>query len=119
MGIFKVFFKKNDIRLLLIGLVLLAWWPISSFLFVSKWDNIDCYLPYRYFVSWSEIHGHLPLWNPYQHMGYPAYSDMQNGMYNPFVQLLMWCGGYTPTSLTIELLSYAVLAALGAYQLSG
>jgi len=51
-------------------------------------------------------------------MGYPAYSDMQNGMYNPLVQLLIWCGGYTPSSLMIELLSYAVLAALGAHRLS-
>ena len=113
------FFRKRQDQFLLIGLVLLAWWPISSFWLVPKWDNIDCYLPYRYFVSWSEFNGHLPLWNPYEHMGYPAYSDMQNGMYNPFVQLLILFGGYSPTSLMIELLSYAVLATLGAYQLSG
>jgi hypothetical protein len=113
------FFRSRKDQFFLIGLVLLAWWPISTFWLVPKWDNIDCYLPYRYFVSWSELNGHLPLWNPYQHMGYPAYSDMQNGMYNPLVQLLMLCGGYSPTSLMIELLSYAVLAALGAYQLSG
>lgn len=112
------FFKNKQDHLLLVCLVLLAWWPISTFQFVPKWDNIDCYLPYRYFVSWSESHGHFPLWNPYQHMGYPAYSDMQNGMYNPIVQLLIWCGGYSPTSLMIELLSYTVIAVLGAYQLS-
>jgi hypothetical protein len=113
------FFRSRKDQFFLIGLVLLAWWPITTFWLVPKWDNIDCYLPYRYFVSWSELNGHLPLWNPYQHMGYPAYSDMQNGMFNPLVQLLMLCGGYSPTSLMIELLSYAVLAALGAYQLSG
>lgn len=111
-------FKIKQDRVLLIVLILLAWWPISTFWLMPKWDNIDCYLPYRYFVSWSEHSGHLPLWNPYQHMGYPAYSDMQDGMYNPFVQLLIWCGGYSPTSLMIELLSYVIIATLGAYQLS-
>ena len=119
MSFLRAFLQNKRDHFLLVGLVLLAWWPISTFQFVPKWDNIDCYLPYRYFVSWSEVHGHLPLWNPFQHMGYPAYSDMQNGMYNPFVQLLMLCGDYSPTSLMIELLSYTVLAALGAYQLSG
>jgi hypothetical protein len=110
--------RKHKDQLLLVALVLIAWWPISTFQYVPKWDNIDCYLPYRYFVSWSEHNGHLPLWNPFQHMGYPAYSDMQNGMYNPFVQLLIWSGGYSPTSLVIELLTYVVTGALGAYRLS-
>lgn len=118
MWVLKSAFEKYKHQLLLVLVVLIAWWPLASFYFVPKWDNIDCYLPYRYFVSWSEWHGYAPLWNPFQHMGYPAYSDMQNGMYSPIVQLLILFGGYSPTSLIIELLSYVVLAALGAYQLS-
>jgi hypothetical protein len=52
-------------------------------------------------------------------MGYPAYSDMQNGLYNPFVWILLVFGEYNTTSLIIELLFYYVIAILGAYKFSG
>jgi hypothetical protein len=59
--------------------------------------------------------GEWPFWNPFQHFGYPAYSDLQNGMYNPFVFLLQCLGPYNTTSLTIELLIYVLVGAMGAY----
>lgn len=105
--------KRHPI--LLAFLVLLAFWPLSTFLYIPKWDNIDCYLPYRHFVSYSLLQGEWPLWNPFQQFGYPAYSDLQNGMYNPFVLLLQCIGPYNTTSLTIELMFYLLVGALGAY----
>lgn len=111
--------KKYKVQILLSLVVLLALWPLSTFTFIPKWDNIDCYLPYRNFVSYAVRQGELPLWNPFQSMGYPAYSDMQNGMYNPIIWILMLFGEYTPTSLIIELLFYYVIAITGAYKFAG
>lgn len=92
-------------------------WPLSFFIYVSKWDNIDCYLPYRYFVSDMLNNGVLPFWNPYQQMGIPSYSETQNGMYSPIVWFLMLFGKYTSISLTIELLIYYILAGVGMFKI--
>lgn len=100
-------------------LVLSALWPLSTFTFLPKWDNIDCYLPYRNFVGYAVHQGEWPFWNPFQHMGYPAYSDMQNGMYNPIVWFLLLFGEYTTNSLIVELLIYYLIAIWGAYKFAG
>jgi hypothetical protein len=92
-------------------------WPLSFFIYVSKWDNIDCYLPYRYFVSDMLHNGVLPFWNPYQQMGIPSYSETQNGMYSPIVWFLMLFGKYTSVSLTIELLIYYILGGVGMFKI--
>ena len=97
-------------------IVLLAFWPVMLGLYLPKWDNIDCYLPYRYFVHFSFENGQLPLWNPFQHLGYPAYSDLQNGMYNPFVWIIHMLGNYDTLSLAIELSIYWVIGAFGAFK---
>jgi hypothetical protein len=106
-------------RVILIMLILLAFWPLASYLYIPKWDNIDCYLPYRYFVSYAAHQGEWPFWSPFQHMGYPAYSDMQNGMYSPIVWFLNLFGQYNTTSLITEMLIYYVFGILGAYKFSG
>jgi hypothetical protein len=107
--------QREKYPLLLGFAVLLAFWPLSTFLYIPKWDNIDCYLPYRHFVGYALHHGEWPLWNPFQHFGYPAYSDLQNGMYNPVVFLLQCFGPYHTTSLILELLFYVLVGAFGAY----
>ena len=58
--------KKYQYPLLLIVIVLTVFYPLSLFIYVPKWDNMNGYLPYRYFVSDYLWHGHLPLWNPFQ-----------------------------------------------------
>jgi hypothetical protein len=110
--------SKYKWHFLLISIALIAFWPLSTFQYIPKWDNIDCYLPYRYFVNWSYQNGEWPLWNPFQHFGYPAYADMQNGMYNPIVWIIHLFGNYNTTSLTAELLFYYIVGILGAYKLA-
>ena len=109
---------KYKWHILLLASALVAFWPLSTFQYIPKWDNIDCYLPYRYFVNWSYQNGEWPLWNPFQHFGYPAYSDMQNGMYNPIVWIIHLFGNYDASSLTVELLFYYLIGILGAYKLA-
>ncbi len=101
--------------ILMVLAILVCLWPLSLFVVVPKWDNVNAYLPYRYFISDYLWNGHFPYWNSFQNMGYPAYSDPQSGMWNPITWLIMLFGKYTMKSLIIELLSYFVIAGLGMY----
>ena len=105
--------------LILSGIIILSIWPISFYFFPTKWDNIDCYLPYKYFVSSFVNEGEWPFWNPFQNFGYPAYSDMQNGLWNPINWILIAVfGNYSASALSTELTFYFLLAGLGMYKFS-
>ena len=110
--------KKYKYQLLLVISVLVILYPLSLFIYVPKWDNINGYLPYRYFISDYLWNGHLPLWNPFQQLGYPGYADLQSGVWNPIVWIIMLFGKYTINSLIVELLSCYVIAGLGMFKLA-
>ncbi len=112
------FLVKNKFQLLLIGLILLCLYPLSLFIYIPKWDNVNGYLPYRFFISDYIHNGHLPLWNPFQRLGVPGYSDLQSGCWNPIVWVIILFGKYTIKSLIIELLTCYVFAGLGMYKLA-
>lgn len=112
------FFSQNKYPLLLVLFILVLIYPFSLFMYVPKWDNINGYLPYRYFISDYLWNGHLPLWNPFQRFGYPGYADLQSGCWYPLVWVLMLFGKYDITSLMIELMSCFIIAGLGMYKLS-
>ncbi len=114
----KELLSKHKYPILLVAIILLVLYPFSLFMYIPKWDNINGYLPYRYFISDYLWNGHLPLWNPFQRYGYPAYSDLQSGCWYPVVWVLMLFGKYTITTLIIELLLCFIIAALGFYKLS-
>lgn len=113
-----VFVKRYKYQILLICSVLAILYPLSLFIYVPKWDNVNGYLPYRYFISDYVWNGHLPLWNPFQQLGYPGYADLQSGAWNPIVWIIMLFGKYTINSLIVELLSCYVIAGLGMFKLS-
>jgi len=112
------FAKRYKYQIVLIFSILIVLYPLTFFILIPKWDNINGYLPYRYFISDYLWNGHLPLWNPFQLLGYPGYSDLQSGAWNPIVWTIMLFGKYTINSLIVELLSCYVLAGLGMYKLS-
>ncbi len=64
---------------LVIALAVLAvYWPLSSFQFtVAHGDTLNCWLPWRWFISSCLQDGHFPLWNPHQQFGYPMHADLQ------------------------------------------
>ncbi|MFN8775425.1 MAG: hypothetical protein ACK5XV_01540 [Flavobacteriales bacterium] len=121
MGFLKRFSRIPDrIRypLLLVALILLAIYPFSFFLFIPKWDTIIGYLPYRYFIGDYLHHGHLPLWSPFQRMGYPGYADLQSGAWYPVLWFLLLFGKYTITSIMCEVILTFLIAGLGMYRLT-
>lgn len=112
------FFQQHKYSLLLTITILVILYPLSLFIYIPKWDNINGYLPYRYFISDYLWNGHLPLWNPFQRFGYPGYADLQSGCWYPVVWVIMLFGKYDITSLMIELLLTFLIAGLGMYKLS-
>jgi hypothetical protein len=98
--------------------VLLILYPFSAFVYTPKWDSINGFLPYRYFISFYLENDQTPFWNPFQRLGYPGYADLQSGCWYPITRIIMLFGQYDVTGLIIELLSCFLIAALGMYRLS-
>jgi hypothetical protein len=116
-GRLRLAIAESRLEWLMVLLILLAVFPVSLFQYIPKWDSVIGYLPYRYFVSDYAWNGHLPLWSPFQRLGYPGYSDLQSGCWYPVCWLIMLTGKYTITSLMVELLFTWVIAGLGMYRL--
>lgn len=114
----KKVFLENKYLIGLFFLILLSLWQISGFIYISKWDNIDAYLPSRYLISDYLSGGHFPFWNPFQNLGTPIHSDFQSGIWYPITWVIMLFGKYTIGSLSIEILSCYIIAAFGFYKLS-
>lgn len=104
--------------LVLCLIVLAILYPFTAFMHMPKWDSMNGFLPYRYFISFYLENDQPPFWNPFQRLGYPGYSDLQSGCWYPVTRIIMLFGQYDVTGLIIELLSCYLIAALGLYRLS-
>ena len=103
--------------LFLTAIVLIAFLPISSFLFFLKNDAFSGYFPPKFFMSESIHAGMLPLWNPYINFGFPQYGDMSGGYWSPITWIIASTVGYNAYTFTLETLFYIVLAGLGMFRL--
>ncbi len=112
------FLQQHKLWILLTLCIVIALYPLSFFQHIPKWDSVRGYLPYRFFISDYVSDGHLPLWNPFQRLGYPGYSDLQSGCWYPVVWLLMLFGQYDITSLIVEVVFTFLIAAWGMFRLS-
>lgn len=83
-----------------------------------KWDALDCYFPWRYAVGESLQHGIFPLWNPYQHFGYPIFGDLRSVFY-PEGLLIGLFSGYSIATLNMLFIAYLSIAGTGFYLLTG
>ncbi len=111
--------KRDSIKTFLFFLFVLviAYLPVSSFLFFLKNDAFNGYFPPKFFMSESIHSGYLPLWNPYINFGLPQYGDMSSGFWSPVTWLIAATVGYNAYSFTIELLIYILTAGIGVYVL--
>lgn len=81
---------------------------------VMKWDAMDLYLPWKYFVTDTLSHNQLPLWNPFINGGFSQMGDP--GTWYPIswgVSALF--GGYSIGALHFEYLLHLYLGGLGFY----
>ena len=113
--------KKFSLKTILLFIIVLiiAFLPVSTFLFFIKNDAFNNYFPPKFFMSESIHAGYLPLWNPYINFGIPQYGDMNSGYWSPITWLIASTVGYNAYTFTIEVLFYILLGGIGMYILSG
>lgn len=106
----STFFDATILLLVLIA----ALWPLVFGQAVMKWDAMDLYLPWKYFITDTLSHNQLPLWNPFINAGFSQMGDP--GTWYPVswgVGLLF--GGYSIGALHFEYLLHLYLGGLGFY----
>ncbi len=98
---------------LLVLVACTGFWQVAFFQNTLKWDAIDQYYPWRMFVIECLRSGTLPLWNPYEQLGYPIHADPQSGAWYPVVWLLSLFGNYTLYTLQVEFMMHIIFAGVG------
>ncbi|MCC6938322.1 MAG: hypothetical protein IT226_08885 [Flavobacteriales bacterium] len=94
--------------------VLLTYWPLASFQYsVSHGDTLNCWLPWRAFITQCLNDGHFPLWNPHQQFGYPMHADLQGPTW--YIESLAIGGtiGHSIYTLQALFLLYLIIGGLG------
>lgn len=102
---------------ILLFFAILAYWQVFFLVNSLQWDQIDCYLPWRYFTSESIRNHVFPFWNPYQDLGYPIHADLRS-IWSPEVWIVSLFGGYTNYTLHFIFIFYIFLAGYGMYRLA-
>ena len=110
--------KNPYLRVLLFLIIpIIGLWQLSLMQNTMKWDIMDQVYPWRYFISESLQNGYLPLWNPYQQLGYPISADPQSGMWYPIVWIISIFSGYSAYAINFEYLLHLFIAGWGMYKL--
>ncbi len=110
-------FKKYSPHLLLLLLPIASFWAVALMIYTLKWDVLDQFFPYRYFLSDCYHNGIAPYWQPYQHLGSPFYVDPQSNFWNPIVWFFTVLGGYSIKTVHLEFILYLGLAGNGMFLL--
>jgi hypothetical protein len=96
-----------------------TWSPVPRARMAFKYDPLWSYWGDLQFQAHALAHGQLPLWNPFERMGYPAYADLQGGLFYPlswpFIAISAAAGGAAWWAITVKILLHFWLAAGGAY----
>lgn len=108
--------QKLKFPFLLLVVCLIAYLPLSSFLFALKNDAFAYNFPNKYFFSEALRKGYIPTWNPYLNYGFPLYADPGFAWWNP-ITWFFGLIGYNVYIFSIEILLYIYIAGLGMYWL--
>ena len=103
--------------LILLILDIIGYWQIALLEFPLKWDLIDQAWPWKFFIGECLQNHHLPLWNPYQHLGYPIHADPQSSAWYPIVWIFGYLFGYSIYVVSIDFILHIFLAGTGMYLL--
>lgn len=103
--------------LLLFALVVIAFFQVSLFIHPLKYDAIDCFYPWRFHIGECLQNGQLPIWNPYEDLGYPIHADPSSGAWYPVVWIIGYFNGYSLYALSVEFLLHVFLGGVGFYML--
>ncbi|MES2591329.1 MAG: YfhO family protein [Bacteroidota bacterium] len=103
---------------LLLLLSIFAYWQISFLKYSVTHDMINCWIPWRYYISECFQNHIFPFWNPYQQLGYPIHADLQGPTWYLESILLSITTGQTNYTLHYLFIFYVFMAGMGMYFLS-
>ncbi len=108
--------KKDIDYLLLLVIALIGLMPLILGTGSMKWDTIDLYQPWKYYITESINNGILPLWMPFANSGFAQMSDP--GTWYPLSWILGLFGKYGLHMVGIEYVLHLFIAGAGFYKLS-
>lgn len=97
--------------------MMLAYLPVTTFLYFLKNDAFNGYFPSRFFISETVHAKSFPWWNPYINFGLPQYGDMNAGFWSPITWLIAYAFKYNAFSFTTELIFYILISGIGFFKL--
>ncbi len=97
--------------------VVAAYWQVSLMVHPLLWDARDGYFTWRYFMGECLQNGRLPVWDPYQHGGYPFFADPQSGAFYAVPMLIGLLARYSIFVFQFEFILTIFIAGVGMYQL--
>jgi len=103
---------------LLLVIAITGFWQISFLKYSVTHDMINCWIPWRYYISECFQNHVFPFWNPYQHLGYPIHADLQGPTWYLESILLSITTGQTNYTLHYLFVFYVFMAGMGMYFLS-
>jgi hypothetical protein len=106
-------------QIVLIFVILAGYGQIVFFQTTFKFDAIYNHLPWHHIIVDNLRHGHLPLWNYYQHLGTPIHANPPRGAWYPLLWIFSLFGTYDLYAYHIEFMIHIILAGLGIQYLSG
>lgn len=111
---------RKDIKygLLFLILAIAGYWEISMWQFSLRDDMMSVVLPWKYFYGECLQHNIIPLWNPYQQVGYPIHADLQYSLWYPESWITGFFTGYTNITLHLLFTFYIFMAGMGMYRLA-
>ncbi|PCH68733.1 MAG: hypothetical protein COC01_03070 [Bacteroidetes bacterium] len=114
----KRYFIGNYHLLIIVLVAILGFWQIAFLQNSLKWDMVDCWLPWRFFIGECLQNNMLPWWNPYQQFGYPIHADLQGPSWYPEALIIGKLFGHGIYTLHFTFVFYVFLGGWGMYQLS-
>lgn len=110
-------FHRFKPYIFLLFITIMAYWQIAFCTNAVKWDMLDCWLPWRYFIGECLQNNVFPFWNPYQALGYPLYADLSVPIWSPEVMVTSFFFDHSIYSLQILFVLYIFVAAAGMFRL--
>ncbi len=97
---------------------IVGYWQISFLKYSVTHDMINCWIPWRHYISESLQNGLFPFWDPYQQLGYPIHADLQGPTW--YLESLILGSTIGQSNYVVQLLFvfYAFMAGMGMYFLS-
>ncbi|MCU4163130.1 YfhO family protein [Carboxylicivirga caseinilyticus] len=79
-----------------------------------KWDALNITIPWRHFIGYCLQNGELPLWYPYQFLGFGQYIDNQSWYWPTWI---LGAFGYTNLTFHLEFILHLMIGSWGFYTL--